>query len=133
ARGPAIPPGPPSAARPGGRPPPVSPAEALLARKTLGGERNSPPLVKGASQIAEHLDSADERNIYYWYYATQLLHNMKNKDWEKWNLKVRELLIGMQIKDGTCANGSWDPEFPAADIWGQRAGRLFTTSLSILT
>jgi len=112
---------------------PVMTAEALIGRQILGWERNYPPLVKGASQIAEHLETYDERNIYYWYYATQLLHNMKNKDWEKWNIKVRELLIGMQVKDGTCANGSWDPNFPAVDIWGQRAGRLFNTSLSILT
>lgn len=111
----------------------VMTAEALLSRQLLGWERNYPPLVKGASAIADHLDTAQERNIYYWYYATQLLHNMKNKDWEKWNLKVREGLISMQIKDGSCANGSWDPNFPAADVWGQRAGRLFTTSLSILT
>ncbi len=112
---------------------PIMTAEALLSRQLLGWERNYPPLVKGASQIAQHLETSQDRNIYYWYYATQLLHNMKNKDWEKWNLKVREGLIGMQVKDGTCANGSWDPDFPAADIWGQRAGRLFTTSLSILT
>jgi hypothetical protein len=46
---------------------------------------------------------------------------------------VREGLIALQVKDGTCANGSWDPDFPVADVWGQRAGRLFTTSLSILT
>jgi Squalene-hopene cyclase C-terminal domain len=112
---------------------PAMTAEALIGRQILGWERNFPPLVKGVSQIAEHLETTNERNIYYWYYATQLLHNMKNKDWEKWNPKVRELLIAMQVKDGTCANGSWDPDFPAADLWGQRAGRLFTTSLSILT
>ncbi len=116
-----------------GGPSAVMTAEALLSRQLLGWPRKFPPLVKGASQIANDLDTSNQRNIYYWYYATQLLHNMKNKDWEKWNLKVREGLIGMQIKDGTCANGSWDPNFPEADVWGQRAGRLFTTSLSILT
>ena len=79
---------------------------------------NFPPLVKCASQIAVDLDSSNQRNIYYWYYATQLLHNMKNKDWEKWNLKVREGLIGMQVKDGTCANGSWDPELPRGRCLG---------------
>ncbi len=111
----------------------VMTAEALLGRQLLGWARNYPPLVKGASQIAQDLETSDQRNIYYWYYATQLLHNMKNKDWEKWNLKVREGLIGLQVKDGTCANGSWDPMMPVADIWGMRAGRLYTTSLSILT
>jgi hypothetical protein len=112
---------------------PVMTAEALLSRQILGWERNYPPLVKGSSMIADNLDTSTDRNIYYWYYATQLLHNMKNKDWERWNLKVREGLISIQIKDGTCANGSWDPDFPQADQWGQRAGRLFNTSLSILT
>ena len=69
----------------------VMTAEGLLSRQLLGWPRNYPPLVKGAAQIAAHLETLDERNIYYWYYATQLLHNMKNKDWESWNPKVREL------------------------------------------
>ena len=29
--------------------------------------------------------------------------------------------------------GSWDPFFPEPDIWAGRAGRLYLTSLSILT
>jgi hypothetical protein len=112
---------------------PVMTAEALVSRQLLGWPRNYPPLVKGAAQIAADLDSSDERNIYYWYYATQLLHNMKNKDWERWNLKVRESLIAMQVKEASCAGGSWDPALPATDRWGLSAGRLYLTSLSILT
>jgi hypothetical protein len=112
---------------------PVMTAEALLSRQLLGWPRNYPPLVKGAAQIAAHLLTFDDRNIYYWYYATQLLHNMKNKDWEQWNLKVREGLINIQVKEAGCAAGSWDPNLPTADRWGQMAGRLYTTSLSILT
>ncbi|WP_165224454.1 terpene cyclase/mutase family protein [Aquisphaera insulae] len=112
---------------------PVMTAEALLARQLLGWPRNHPSLVKGAGRIAAHLESNKDRNIYYWYYATQLLHNMKNKDWEKWNPEVREGLIRAQVKDQTCANGSWDPFSPAQDRWGVTAGRLFQTSLSILT
>ncbi len=111
----------------------VMTAEGLLSRQMLGWPRNYPPLVKGAAQIAAHLETFNERNIYYWYYATQLLHNMKNKDWESWNPKVREALISMQVKQDGCALGSWDPDFPAADHWGQTAGRLYVTSLSILT
>ena len=112
---------------------PVMTSEALLSRQLLGWPRTYPPLIKGAAQVAAHLDTAEERNIYYWYYATQLLHNMKNKDWERWNLKVRENLIGMQVKEESCAGGSWDPELPAPDRWGLIAGRLYLTSLSILT
>ncbi|QEH36992.1 Pectic acid lyase [Aquisphaera giovannonii] len=119
--------------QPGHEVSPIMTAEALVARQLLGWPRNHPSLVKGAGRIAAHLESNKDRNIYYWYYATQLLHNMKNKDWEKWNPEVREGLIGAQVKDDSCANGSWDPFQPNQDRWGVVAGRLFQTSLSILT
>jgi hypothetical protein len=61
------------------------------------------------------------------------LHNLKNKDWDKWNPYVREELIKTQIKESGCASGSWDPLYPSEDRWGEAAGRLFETSLSILT
>jgi hypothetical protein len=119
--------------QPGGGVSPVMTAEALLSRQLLGWKRDYPPLVKGAAQIAAHLETSDDRNIYYWYYATQLLHNMKNKDWERWNLKVREALISLQDKQESCTGGSWDPELPFADHYGQAGGRHYVTSLSILT
>ncbi len=119
--------------QPGREVSPVMTAEALVARQLLGWPRNHPSLVKGAGRIAAHLEKDPQRNIYYWYYATQLLHNLKNKDWERWNPHVRELLIRMQVKDDTCASGSWDPSHPSPDQWGEIAGRLFQTSLSVLT
>ncbi|MFO0908149.1 MAG: prenyltransferase/squalene oxidase repeat-containing protein [Isosphaeraceae bacterium] len=117
---------------------PVMTAEALLARQYLGWARNHPALIKGASMVAEHLASSEERNIYYWYYATQLLHNMQNKDWETWNVRVRDGLVAMQVHGNGCDRGSWDPNLPQPDRWGntngrEGAGRLFTTALSILT
>jgi hypothetical protein len=111
----------------------VMTAEALVARQLLGWRRDHPSLVKGAGRVAADLESSQERNIYYWYYATQLLHNLKNKDWERWNPHVREALIKTQVHDDSCANGSWDPSNPSPDHWGEAAGRLFETSLSILT
>ena len=83
--------------------------------------------------IAAHLQESDERNIYYWYYATQLLHNMKGDKWERWNLKIREGLISMQVKDGTCAKGAGTRSSPSPIVWALHAGRLYLTSLSILT
>ncbi len=58
---------------------------------------------------------------------------MRNEQWERWNPKIREGLIGLQVKDDTCAKGSWDPFSPVPDIWAERAGRLYLTSMSILT
>ena len=112
---------------------PVMTAEALVSRQLLGWPRNHPSLIKGASHVAAHLEKDRTRNIYYWYYATQLLHNLKNKDWEKWNPHVREELIRTQVNDDTCAAGSWDPSHPSSDRYGEVAGRLYLTSLSILT
>jgi len=74
-----------------------------------------------------------ERNIYYWYYATQLLHNMQNAAWKQWNNRLRDGLVSMQVRNKGCDYGSWDPLRPVPDRWGGEAGRLYTTAMSILT
>ena len=88
---------------------------------------------KGAAGVWDDLRGSDDRNIYYWYYATQLLHNMQNKAWKQWNVKVRDGLVAMQVTGDGCDRGSWSPVLPVPDRWGLRGGRLFQTSLSILT
>jgi hypothetical protein len=108
-------------------------AEGLVSRQILGWAKDRPAMVKGARLVASHLAEDQTRNIYYWYYATQLLHNMGGDDWEWWNPIVREKLIAMQMRGIGCDRGSWDPELPEADVWGAKAGRLYTTSLSLLT
>lgn len=117
---------------------PVMTAEALLSRQYLGWPRDYPALVKGASMVFGHLEESRERNIYYWYYATQMLHNMQNKEWKRWNVRVRDGLVSMQTTGAGCDRGSWDPNSPQPDMWARTdnrigAGRLFLTSLSVLT
>jgi hypothetical protein len=119
--------------RPGGEATPVMTAEALLIRQYLGWSRDTPAMLQGAGMVSAHLDESAERNIYYWYYATQLLHNLKGKEWERWNQRVRDGLISIQVRGKGCDCGSWDPELPEPDRWGTRAGRLYTTALSLLT
>jgi hypothetical protein len=109
-------------------------AEALLCRQYLGWPRDLPALVNGVNGVWTELQASEARNIYYWYYATQLLHNMQNKAWKQWNPRVRDALVRMQVQSKGCDHGSWSPFEPVPDVWGARAGgRLFTTSLSILT
>ena len=112
---------------------PVMSAEGLLCRQYLGWPRDYPAMVKGTAAVWEDLKASSDRNIYYWYYATQLLHNMQNKNWKQWNVRVRDGLIGMQVISKGCDHGSWSPIFPQPDRWGTKGGRLFQTSLSILT
>lgn len=119
--------------QPGAKATPVMTAEALLIRQYMGWDRRNTALTRGASEVADHLFHSKNRNIYYWYYATQMLHNLQGNAWRRWNLMVRNGLVGMQVKGDHCDRGSWDPAKPQGDQWGNRAGRLFTTSLSLLT
>jgi hypothetical protein len=110
----------------------VMTAEALLIRQYIGWGKNYPPMRKGAEKVAADLFRTKERNVYYWYYATQLMHNLGGSNWKKWNLMVRDGLVAMQVKGDGCDRGSWDPHKPLADRWGAQAGRHFTTAMSVM-
>ncbi|MFO0959572.1 MAG: hypothetical protein U0800_19410 [Isosphaeraceae bacterium] len=118
---------------PGWAPSPSMTAEGLLARQYLGWDRDHPAMVEGVSLVSSSLH-ADEmgRNIYYWYYATQLLHNFGGPTWDAWNAKMRDTLIAEQLTRPGCSRGSWDPTWPEPDAWGARAGRVYQTALSLL-
>jgi hypothetical protein len=77
----------------------------------------------------EHLPTKENRDIYYWYYATQVLHNAQGKEWETWNRRTRRVLVETQTAGGP-DEGSWNPD---GDEWGNAGGRLMVTSLSCLT
>ena len=81
-----------------------------------------PPLIKGVGMISAHLQQSADRNIYYWYYATQLLHNMKGEKWQRWNLKIREGLIGMQVKRQHLRPGKLGPIPSPSPICGAHCG-----------
>ena len=106
-------------------------AVGLLGRQYLGAKRNSTMLTGGMKYLMNHLPEEGYSNTYYWYYATQVMHNMSGKEWATWNRKMRELLVRTQVRNvDSCSFGSWDP---AKDEWGKRGGRVMTTSLSALT
>ncbi len=119
--------------RPGGAPTPTMTAEGLVVRQYLGWRHDHPSLVQGVALIDANLEGTAERNIYYTYYAMQLLHNMKGPHWEEWNPRVRDTFVLTQIHGDGCDQGSWDPLSPDPDVWGMKAGRLYVTSLSLLT
>ncbi|MCE9548390.1 MAG: hypothetical protein K8T25_23190 [Planctomycetia bacterium] len=105
----------------------------LLCRQYLGAAKSDPGINEGVRYLMANLpDGQADRNIYYWYYATQVMHNMYDGDWEKWNRQMRRVLCESQCRQG-CAVGSWDPAKPTADAWGAHGGRLMVTALSCLT
>jgi hypothetical protein len=109
--------------------PPMT-AVGLLARQYLGAKHDNPMLAGGAKYLMKYLPDEEARNIYYWYYATQVMHNMQGQDWEIWNGKMRDLLVRTQVRDDTCAKGSWDPK---NDAWARHGGRVMMTSFATLT
>ena len=104
----------------------------LLATQYLGANRDDPVITGGIEYLSKNQPSLDRRNIYYWYYATQVMHNVQGPEWDVWNRNMRSLLIKSQEKNG-CETGSWDPAKPSPDAWGRQGGRLMCTSLSCLT
>jgi hypothetical protein len=118
--------------QPGTGPSTPQSAVGLLCRQYLGAKKDNAMLTEGTKYLMGHLPDDASKNIYYWYYATQVLHNMGGYEWDTWNRKMRDLLVRTQNKDTeACSNGSWDPK---NDAWGDKhAGRLYQTSLSTLT
>jgi hypothetical protein len=118
----------------GGDPVPTSSmtAAGLLIVQYMGAARTDPVLEGGIKHLMANLPDNKDRNIYYWYYAAQVMHNMSGPDWDAWNRRMRRVLVESQVKTG-CASGSWDPEKPEPDAWGKQGGRLMITSLAALT
>ena len=68
----------------------------LLCRQYLGAKRDNPMLTGGMAYLMNHLPDEGFSNVYYWYYATQVMHNMSRTNgpqWDTWNRKMRELLV----------------------------------------
>ena len=108
-------------------------AEALLCRQYLGWDRDDPRLVSGVKWITspENLVNFNKgRDVYTWYYATQVAHHMEGDYWKRWNAVMRQVLPEQQVKRGR-ENGSWDPEQPTMDQWAPHGGRLYVTALSL--
>lgn len=102
-------------------------AEGLLCRQYLGWEHDDPRLTAGVAYLLDNLPEWDRRNVYYWYYATQVCHHMEDAPWRIWNETMRKLLPEHQVKRGR-ERGSWDPN---GDRWGGEGGRLYVTCLSL--
>ncbi len=115
---------------------PALTAAGLLSREYLGWGAKNPDLISGCQYLihrlpprVEDFQPGDRLQLYYWYYATQVLHHMCGPYFEKWNPRVRDLLVKTQEMEGHRA-GSWDPMI--ADH-GNRGGRVYATSLAVLT
>ena len=71
-------------------------------------------------------------NYYYWYYGSLAMHQNQGEPWEKWNEKLRPILLDWQNtrnpKDKKIY-GSWDP----IGQWGPKSGRCVVTAMATLS
>jgi hypothetical protein len=130
---------------PGGRPATSLTAVGLLCRYYVDkwGPSNAGMAegVEGMLKIRPPKAAPDKPDMYYYYYATQVVHFFEGPEWKDWNegpMKdgkraggMRDWLVKLQVnKAGTPTHGSWDPD---AGTIGGSCGRLGTTALSLLT
>lgn len=121
---------------------PVLTSVGLLCRQYLGWGPLVPDLHAGCKFLLENrnfrppdkdkVSNPRSLPLYGWYYATQVMHHMEGKYFDEWNPNMRDLLVKLQDKadPSACSYGSWPPEF---FDFGPRAGRIYSTSLCILT
>lgn len=116
---------------PASGPSPSMTAVGLLCQQFLGAKRDDPAMKEGMNYLMQYLPGKYARNSYYFYYATQVMHNLPGPEWDQWNRATRRYLIETQVKEG-CAEGSWDPNKPTKDSFGTQGGRLMVTSINTL-
>lgn len=112
---------------------PAMTAVGLLCRQYLGWPANHPALVKGAAFVLRDENrprwEAGRRNVYYWYYATQMLHHLGGEPWKTWQAEITPTIV--EAQDST---GSFSPRRPEGhpEERAREGGRLYITCLSVL-
>ena len=87
-----------------GSPTPTMTAEALLCWMYPGLKNDRPGLVHGVEWLSERpFASASKFDIYYWYYATQVMHHHGGPEWDRGVPCLRDLLVSSQETQGHLA------------------------------
>lgn len=109
-------------------PTPTMTAVGLLCRMYLGWDHKNKKLQEGVAYLDQV--KPQPNNMYFNYYATQVMHHWGGEEWNRWNAVMRDHLVRTQhpLTDGHLS-GSWD----VADPHGGAGGRLYMTCLSIMT
>ncbi|MEQ1902892.1 MAG: prenyltransferase/squalene oxidase repeat-containing protein [Pirellulaceae bacterium] len=119
-------------------------AIGLLCRMYLGWDRERPGIVNGVDFLMKqgpYLGSKENplgANMYYNYYATQVVKQFGGPKWTKWNEEMRDYLVKTMDRDGA-ERGSWF--FPGGDLGssdghpggGGAGGRLYCTAMAAMT
>lgn len=104
---------------------PTTTSVGLLCRMYLGWPREDPRLEQGMEFLAERGPSKSD--MYFNYYATQVLAHHGGPRWDKWNEELSQHLVNTQSKK-TYEAGSWYFQDQHAKV----GGRLYCTCLATM-
>lgn len=107
---------------------PATTAIGLLCRMYLGWKKDNPALQRGVAWLSQHGPSTGKANMYYNYYATQVMRHWEGPEWKKWNEVMRDFLVQSQATKGH-EEGSWY----FGGQWSDRGGRLYDTAMATMT
>ena len=105
---------------------PAMTACGVLCRMYSGWKKDEPSIKAAAEKFAQ--DGPSKGDIYYNYYATQVMKQYGGAEWESWNTRMRDQLVSSQIQTGHGA-GSWFIENGHSTDAG---GRLYSTCMSTM-
>lgn len=100
-------------------------AIGLLIRMYTGWPHDDKRLKRGVEFLVKEGPSTTD--LYFDYYATQVMHHYGGPDWLEWNTKMRDYLVRTQAATGH-ERGSWF----FVDQHSVKAGRLYTTAMSAM-
>lgn len=108
---------------------PACTAIGLLCRMYTGWDKNHSGIVAGVKNLSEIGVLKDD--MYYNYYAAQVLRHHGGSEWDKFNLELRDWLVETQSQTAG-AKGSWHFPNSLSHRGPKEGGRLASTALATM-
>lgn len=115
---------------------PAMTAELLASRLLLSFPITPLAAEEGQRMILKNLPGLSEENLYYWYYATLAMYQLRGDGelnsqsqlaWNQWNDSLKQQLCSTQVPGGQ-EEGSWNPSC----LWGGYGGRVYSTAVACM-
>ena len=106
---------------------PGTTAVGLLSRMYLGWGKTHAGIQKGVQHLMTH--GVSKSDVYYNYYAAQVLRHYGGADWESFNTQMRDFLVSTQVESGP-AGGSWI--IGGSGHANEAGGRLYMTAMATM-
>jgi hypothetical protein len=104
-------------------------AIGLLCRMYTGWDKTHPGIVQGVKELSKV--GVLKKDIYYDYYAAQVLRHYGGVEWDKFNIELRDWLVSTQSKRAG-EKGSWHFPDSASHRGPKEGGRLASTAFATM-